>query len=106
MKAVDFPERNILLAEDQPEYETLPVYADVLVAEESTVDEKGNLHNVEKPYINSMTACFELSDEEIEELVRTRKLWYTQMLFGNQFQPVCLSTQNPFTEAKTEVPNG
>lgn len=79
MKAIDFPERNLLLAENQDEYETLPVHV-----------EKGETFSV------SMTACFELSDEEAEEIIKTRRIWYKQMIFGKQFQPMFITTQNPF----------
>lgn len=84
MKAIDFPQRTHMLAENQPEYETMPVYTEVR-------------EDVSHDLVAwSMTACFELSDREIEEIVKTRKLWYTQMLFGNNFQPVSLSIKNPF----------
>ena len=46
-----------------------------------------------------MTACFELTEEEKAEIAATGKLWYTQITFGKPFQPVRLSTQNPFEEA-------
>lgn len=84
MKAVDFPQRTHMLAESQEEYETMPVYT------EFKEDESKDL------VAWSMTACFELSDREIEEVVRTRKLWYTQMLFGHNFQPIAMSVENPF----------
>jgi hypothetical protein len=48
----------------------------------------------------SMTACFELNKEEIDEIVRTGKIWHTQMLFGDQFQPILMTTQNPFVQTK------
>jgi hypothetical protein len=99
MRSIEFPQANLALAKDQPEYETLHVYTEMKEIENSfVVEESENPIVTEKRTIPwSMTACFELSDEEIEEIVRTKKLWYTQMLFGNQFQPVGMSTQNPFT---------
>lgn len=92
MKAIDFPQRTHMLAENQPEYETMPVYTEM----KQTNITNGAYKRVSKDVPWSMTACFELSDREIEEIVRTRKLWYTQMLFGNNFQPVSLSIKNPF----------
>lgn len=96
MKAVDFPQRNVMLAESQEEYETLPVFCEM--KEVIVPNEPGQPQNaiVTKEVPWSMTACFELSDREIEEIVKTRKLYYTQMLFGGQFQPVRMSTENPF----------
>lgn len=78
MKAADFPQRNVLLAENQPEYETLPAHVDTDAPE--------------LPF----TTCFELSDEEVEEIVRTRRIWHTQLTFGHAFQPVRMATTNPF----------
>lgn len=97
MLAVDFPERNLMLAEDQPEYETLPVFMEVkeVMVANGPKDPQNAIVTKNVPW--SMTACFELNKEEIEEIIRTGKLWYTQMLFGNQFQPIRMSTQNPFT---------
>lgn len=82
MKSIKFPEVNIALAENQEEYETLYVHLD---KEDST---------------QPMTACFELTDEQIKEIVETKKIWYTQLTFGNNFQPINMSTQNPFTNPK------
>jgi hypothetical protein len=93
MKAIDFPQVNLRLAENQPEYETLPVFADV-----RTVQTEKGPRNV----VWSMTVCYELSDEEIAEIIANKKLFYRQMLFGEQFQPVFLSTKDPFIPANAE----
>lgn len=79
MKSIDFPEANLPLAKDQPEYQTLYVHF-----QKFTV-----------PYF-PMTACFQLTDEEVEEIVRTRKLWFTQSTFGKGFSPITLSLMNPY----------
>lgn len=98
MKSIEFPESNCALAKDQPEYQTLHVFVENKQCE--FVDPPtGKLYNKEVPW--SMTACFELSDEEIEEIVRTKKLWFTQMVMGKLFQPVMMSTQNPFITENT-----
>jgi hypothetical protein len=78
MISVEFPQVNCALAKDQEEYETLHVFVDTTIPE------------------RPMTACFQLNKEEIDEIVRTGKLWYTQYTFGHLFQPVSMSTQNPF----------
>ena len=98
MIGVDFPQRNLMLAEDQEEYETLPVFVEM---QDVIVPNKPNdpqLAVMTKTVPWSMTCCFELNKEEIDEIVRTGKLWYKQMLFGNMFQPISMSTQNPFTD--------
>lgn len=78
MTPVQFPEVNCVLAKDQPEYTPLPVF-----------------YNRESPQ-KEMTACFELTDEEVAEVIRTRKIWHTQLTFGNPFQPIWLTTSSPF----------
>lgn len=80
MKSVDFPQVNARIAENQPEYETLHAHVDF---ESSTTP---------------VTFCMELSDEEIEELVKTKQLWYTQLTFGQTFQPIMMYTGNPFVQ--------
>jgi hypothetical protein len=87
MQPVDFPQRNCMLAEDQPEYQTLPVFVD-----KRTVQTEEGLKEI--PW--SMTVVYELSEEEIAELIATRKLHYRQMLFGHNFQPIFISTKDPF----------
>lgn len=98
MRSIDFPQANLPLAKDQPEYETLHVHVETKQVEiPPRIAEQGEVIPGKIEDISwSMTACFELSDEEIEEIVRTRKLWYTQMVFGKQFQPIRMRTQNPF----------
>lgn len=87
MTPVDFPQRNLMLAEDQPEYQTLPVFVDTRVVH----NEEGSK---EIPW--SMTCVYEFTEEEITELIATRKLHYRQMLFGHSFQPIFMSTKDPF----------
>jgi hypothetical protein len=76
MIPVQFDEANATLASDQEEYEPLPVHIF------PGIDRR-------------MTFCCRLSDQEIEDLVRTRTMWFTQMTFGGHFQPILLSTQKP-----------
>jgi len=98
MIAVDFPQRNLMLAENQPEYETLPVFLEEKDFIDSSRPYDPLLPIPIKQVPWAMTACFQLNKEEIEEIVRTGKLWYRQCLFGGNFQPMNISTQNPFVE--------
>lgn len=95
MQPVEFPQQTVVLAKDQPEYIPLPVY--VLPGEKTIKDEAGNITGTEA-VAYEMTACFQLDPEEIAEINATGKLWFTQCVFGNPFQPVRLSTRNPFEE--------
>jgi hypothetical protein len=96
MISVTFPEANLELAKDQPEYETLHVFVEERLVNIPTDDGK---QSVIKSIPWSMTACFELTDEEIAEIVATRKIWHRQMLFGNSFQPILMSTSKLILEA-------
>lgn len=78
MEAIEFSEQTMVIAKNQPQYVPLPVrYAP---------DEEGQ----------PMTCCFKLSEEELKEIAETGCLWYTQLTFGHQFQPVRMSTTKPF----------
>jgi len=88
MQPVEFPQQTHVLAKDQPQYTPLPVH---IGAEEENFP---------------MTACFELSDAEVAEIIATKKLWYTQVTFGHPFQPVMLSTQNPFINKEQTIEDG
>lgn len=76
MIPVQFPGSNAVLARDQGEYEPLPVYV--------FGDAEGRI-----------AFCCRLSDAEIEEIRRTRTLWFQQLTFGRPFQPVALSVAKP-----------
>lgn len=93
MKSLQFPQANLALAKDQPEYQTLHVFV-----EYKDLTKPGLLDAPQQKKVVpwSMTACFELSEDEIDEIIRTKRIWHTQMLFGNQFQPINMSTQSPF----------
>lgn len=62
----------MVLGKDQPQYQPLPVFRDD--------GQEG-----------SMVQCWELNDEEIAELIRTRRIWISQMTFGAPLQPISVS---------------
>jgi hypothetical protein len=82
MQPVEFPQQTAILAKDQPQYTPLPVH----------------VGPPEEGY--PMTACLELSEEEKAEIAATGKFWLTQITFGHPFQPIRLSTQNPFVNSE------
>ena len=93
MTAIDFPQVNLELAKDQPQYQTIPVFVEYV--KKKFDDGKGGI--IEKDVPNSMTACFQLSPEELAELsANGGKIFHTQMTFGHPFQPIRMSTLNPF----------
>lgn len=88
MKSVDFPQANLPLAKDQPEYNTLFVHYD--------------MSNPMAP----MTACMELSEAEIAEIaeiVKTKRLWITQSTFGKGYHPILMSVIGPYDGAPTDI---
>ncbi|HEY3658247.1 MAG TPA: hypothetical protein VGL34_25030 [Steroidobacteraceae bacterium] len=74
MKPVEFAEQTLVLAEDQPEYQPLPVH----IAKNGTV-----------------TSCWELSADDLVKIVHTKKIWFQQLTFGQALQPQLPSIDKP-----------
>jgi len=72
MKAIEFPEVNLRIAESQEQFETLPAY-----------------HNEEE---GSITICFKLSIDEINRLRATDELWFKIKTGNESMHPIMLST--------------
>ena len=82
MKAIEFPEVNLRLAENQPEYETLPVH----VKPDAETD----------GYFRQVTMCFELDEEEKKQVAETGQIWFTVLQpHGNLFHPIRMSIVKP-----------
>jgi hypothetical protein len=78
MKSIKFPEVTHAIAEDQPEYETL--YSHVSIKED----------------ISTVTACFQLSTEELEQINETGVIWYQQLKNTiSPLQPLIILTTKP-----------
>lgn len=87
MKSIDFPEANLALAKDQPEYQTLYVFFNRLAS----------------PFF-PMTCCFELDEKEIEQIVKTKRLFFTQSTFGRGYSPINMNLENPFLAEHDNLP--
>lgn len=74
MKPIEFPEQNVVVAKDQPEYIPLPAY-------------------VSPGPTAGVTSCWELSPEDLAEVQRTGRVFVTQLTFGGPLQPVRLGTK-------------
>ena len=72
MKATEFPEVNLRIAENQEEYVTLPAY-----------------HNKEE---GSITFCFKLNEDEVNRIKATDEIWFKVLTFNRPMQPIMLST--------------
>lgn len=64
MKSIKFPGCNIEMAKDQPQYNSIHMMA--MQSEEMEV-----------------IACYEFSDEEIEQLQKTKRIWYSRLRFSH-----------------------
>ena len=71
MKPIKFEGHNIVYAENQPEYNTLPAFK----------DENGTI-----------VTCWELTNEDFERIVETRRIYLSVMTFNNYLQPVYLTS--------------
>lgn len=69
MKPIEFPGANVTFAKDQPEYQPLPAM-------------------VLKDNEGSVITCWELTDEEIETISKTKKLYLKQLTFRHPLQPI------------------
>lgn len=80
MKAIEFTEVNVRIAENQPEYETLPA----------------SIHFNPEYGMNEVTVCFELDEEEKKQIAETGKIWFTvlQPLIAD-FRPIRMSVLKP-----------
>ena len=75
MKPIDFKERNVIFAENQPEYQPLPAFRDV---------------NSEDGII---VTCWELSIFERLRLLFSGQLWLSMMTFNKPVTPTYMSTK-------------
>jgi len=64
-------ETNVVFAENQEEYNALPAYAT------ST---------------GIVAFAFELNDEEIADIVKTKRIYCNLLTFNKPLQPICIST--------------
>lgn len=83
MTPVSFKYHNVVFGKDQPEYVPLPAYVDQ-----------------QDPTVPVLT-CWEFTDEEIEQLVRTKQVWLRQLTFGGDIQPLAPQVENPFVQVVT-----
>jgi len=72
MHVTDFTESNVIVAEFQEEFISVPAFGD---AEEKT-----------------LTYCFSLSKEDIERVIKSRKIYFKQHVGDADMQPVRPST--------------
>lgn len=77
MNLADFPERNVIFAEDQPQYLPLP-------AHRALYDLEGRV-----------TCCWVLSFRERLQVLLTGRIWHQVLTFNQPLQPQLLTTAKP-----------
>jgi len=88
MKPVEFKEQNVVFGKGQPQYQDLPAYL-------NRTQETGEA-----------VTCWELSKEEIEEIVKTKRIWLNQLTFHSPFQPIVPSVSMPWMPCKVNCDQG
>ena len=76
MKAVEFDQVNIKIAEHQDEYQTLPAHFNKAQG--------------------TVTACFELDEAEKQQVAEEGKIYITLWTGGQSLQPIHSSVLNPY----------
>lgn len=80
MKAIEFPEVNVRIAENQPEYQTIPA----------------NVKLIEGTNFKKVTMCFELDEEERKQVAETGQIWHTVLQpFDTNFHPILMDITKP-----------
>lgn len=78
MKAVEFEGFNVVYGKNQPQYNNLPAFVDPEGTEE-----------------RSVLYCYELTFEEIQQVVKDRRIYGLQMIGSGGFNPVNCFVKNP-----------
>lgn len=90
MTPVDFPERNIEIAKNQPEYLTLPAHF--------AQDREGRAQG-------RSTFCWKLSWRERLKVLFSGRIWQSSLTFGHPLQPQLVSADKPDMELPGQCAN-
>lgn len=97
MKPIEFPGQSIIFAKDQPQYQPLPalVFTNALGAKKCSFQPMMvdvNLDWQKDDPTGVVISCWELTDEEIENLVKSKRLYISQMTFCRGLSPILPAT--------------
>lgn len=81
MEAITFPQANLELAKDQPQFNTLPAFHGQIG---STPEETG------------FVFAMKLTDEEINKINHHKVIWFSQLTYGRKFHPFSAWAESPF----------
>lgn len=80
MKSVKFPGANIEIGKGQPEYFVI--------------------HGKRLPGPSGeIIMCWEISDEELQVVMKTKKIWYHRLTGNGPFQPMRITVEQPMEAA-------
>ena len=79
MTAIEFPEVNVRIAENQPEYETIPA----------------NIRQHEDTNLYEVAMCLRLDEEERKQVAETGRIWLTILQPTGNFNPIKTSFLKP-----------
>lgn len=82
MKPVPFPESNVIFAADQPQYQPLPAFR--------------------RPDTGEVITVWDLSDEDLDKIQRTGRIYLSQLTFNQPLQPIMVSVDKPEVLKKVE----
>lgn len=80
MKPIEFPEMTGVAAETQPEFENMPMYRDA----------------------DEVISCWELTPEEIKEIIETGHIWVRLYAGSGFIQPIIIQTERPWDPPETD----
>jgi len=86
MRPIHFPQQNVIMGKDQPQYAVLPAF-------------RGEIPYHPTPGRNTerVISCYRLTDQELEALCKNRVIWLQQVVsVGGTLQPQILQVENPF----------
>jgi len=75
MKLIEFPQQNIIIAKDQPQYNPMPAY----------IDDEGKV-----------LCCWKLTFIDRLKILFSGKIWHLIMTFKTPIQPQKLMIESPF----------
>ncbi len=75
MNPVSFKEQNCIIHESGEHYLPLPAYCD--------------------PYEGEVISCWDLDEDELEQVLKTGKIWLRMLTFNQPLQPIGLSCLKP-----------
>ncbi|MGV8135888.1 MAG: hypothetical protein AB2L20_11795 [Mangrovibacterium sp.] len=80
MKAIEFPEVNVRIGANQPQYQTIPAH----------------VNHDEEQQIDEVFMCFEFDEAERKQIAETGQIWHTVLMPArSHFHPIRMDVTKP-----------